>query len=69
MVIDSVSFLFLVIALLGIPIKRNASAAESGILSGVFEGLRYVYKNELLRSLSWPRCCSSWAWIFHFGRS
>lgn len=51
LVIDSVSFLFLVVALLGIPIKRNASAGESGILSGVFDGLRYVYKNELLRSL------------------
>jgi hypothetical protein len=49
--IDSVSFLFLVTALLCIPIKRNASAAESGIFSGVIDGLRYVYKNELLRSL------------------
>jgi hypothetical protein len=51
LVIDSISFLFLVTALLVIPIKRNASVAKSGIWSGVFDGVRYVYKNDLLRSV------------------
>ena len=51
LVIDSISFLFLVTALLVIPIKRNPSAPKSGIWSGVFDGARYVYKNDLLRSL------------------
>jgi hypothetical protein len=51
LVIDSISFLFLVTALLVIPIKRNPSAPKSGIWSGVFDGVRYVYKNDLLRSL------------------
>jgi MFS family permease len=55
--IDSISFLFLVTALLGIPIKRNASAAKSGIWSGVFDGVRYVYKNDLLRSLIVSAAC------------
>jgi MFS family permease len=55
--IDSISFLFLVTALLGIPIKRNASTAKSGILTGVFDGLRYVYKNDLLRSLIVSMAC------------
>ena len=55
--IDSVSFLFLVTALLGIPIKRRASAAKSGIWSGVFDGVRYVYKNDLLRSLIVSMAC------------
>jgi MFS family permease len=57
LIIDSISFLFLVIALLGIPIKRHASAAKSGIWSGVFDGVRYVYKNELLRSLIVSMAC------------
>ena len=57
LVIDSVSFLFLVTALLLIPIKRNAAAAKSGIWSGVFEGVRYVYKNDLLRSLIVSAAC------------
>jgi len=51
LVIDSISFLFLVAALLLIPIKRHASEAKSGIWSGVLDGVRYVYKNDLLRSL------------------
>jgi MFS family permease len=57
LIIDSVSFLFLVVALLGIPIKRNASTAESGIWSGVFDGVRYVCKNDLLRSLMISVAC------------
>jgi MFS family permease len=57
LIIDSVSFLFLVVALLGIPIKRNASATESGIWSGVFDGVRYVCKNDLLRSLMISVAC------------
>jgi len=57
LIIDSISFLFLVIALLGIPIKRHASAAKSGIWSGVFDGVHYVYKNELLRSLIVSMAC------------
>jgi Major Facilitator Superfamily len=57
LVIDSISFLFLVVALLGIPIKRHASATGSGILSGMLDGLRYVYKNDLLRSLIISMAC------------
>jgi MFS family permease len=57
LIIDSVSFLFLVVALLGIQIKRNASATESGIWSGVFDGVRYVCKNDPLRSLMISVAC------------
>lgn len=57
LIIDSVSFLFLVVALLGIPIKRAVSATESGIWSGVFDGVRYVCKHDLLRSLMISVAC------------
>jgi MFS family permease len=57
LIIDSVSFLFLVVALFGIPIKRAVSATESGIWSGVFDGVRYVCKHDLLRSLMISVAC------------
>jgi hypothetical protein len=57
LVIDSISFLFLVAALVGVPIKRKASETKSGIWSGVLDGVRYVYKNDLLRSLIVSMAC------------